>query len=323
MSSTRMTRQASRGFLLAREPRSRHVHELQELYAQFEPIRALSLVPPSLDSSGRCIFETVTEGARRPTETGVALLSVRAASHPQPCSTEGVRAASRTGRRRTARRCTAATRKPSGKGHVVVLAARGLESPVVRENLRAAAVPRPLREARDRRVRRHVTRLAHATTIAVLGFAVIGCGSGPARDTGSATTTTRAKANSAKTARSDRSTKSKRPPKTATTPTVPRKGSKLIATLTAPTHKPTAGEPWPYAIRVTNSAGKAVSGTATVTVETATGQVVDGVGTFDAKRPVRGTYRWPTVDRGKSLFFQVRIEAVEGSDILRYPVRVQ
>ena len=54
--------------------------------------------------------------------------------------------------------------------------------------------------------------------------------------------------------------------------------SPLVATLTAPTHAPKAGEPWAYTIRATHRAGKPIEGTATVTVVAAAGQVIDGVG---------------------------------------------
>jgi len=99
--------------------------------------------------------------------------------------------------------------------------------------------------------------------------------------------------------------------------------SPLVATLTAPTHAPKAGEPWPYTIRATNRAGKPIEGTATVTVVAAAGQVIDGVGIFDAKRVIEQTYRWPRVDRGRALVFQVEISALESTKIVRYPVRVQ
>lgn len=80
---------------------------------------------------------------------------------------------------------------------------------------------------------------------------------------------------------------------------------------------------WPYTIRVTDRTSRPVEGTATITVVTAAGEVVDGVGTFDAKRTVRGTYRWPSVDRGCPLVFQALISALDSTEIVRYPVRVR
>ena len=167
--------------------------------------------------------------------------------------------------------------------------------------------------------------------LALLGS---GCGSGPPVDRDAVATTHASRSQAATTSRANARSVTTSPQRTTRTSpehrrrpatTRPQRGgsSPLVATLTAPTHAPKAGEPWAYTIRATHRAGKPIEGTATVTVVAAAGQVIDGVGIFDAKRVIEQTYRWPRVDRGRALVFQVEISALESTKIVRYPVRVQ
>lgn len=174
-----------------------------------------------------------------------------------------------------------------------------------------------------------------AVSVAILGALGAGCGSSPeseARErTATSPTTTGARgtpAGKTPTTPNRRPRSGKKPTpgnKAKSTTSRPRapKGPALRVALTAPTHTPAAGEPWPYTIHVTDRDGKPVQGTATVTVVTADGKTVDGVGTFDAKNVIRMTYRWPRADRGLTLVFKVRVEAVGGAETARYDVRVR
>jgi hypothetical protein len=91
--------------------------------------------------------------------------------------------------------------------------------------------------------------------------------------------------------------------------------------LLAAGHAASAGTPWRYTVRVFDSKGRPVGGTAIVRV-VAHGAYVDTVGWFKLKGVLRRTYRWSPSLGGSPAIFQVRVIGPGGTRAVRYAVRV-
>ena len=95
------------------------------------------------------------------------------------------------------------------------------------------------------------------------------------------------------------------------------------ATLTAPTHTPRVGQAWGYAVFVRDLAGHRIGGVVVPQVIYRRHKI-DTVGWLKFKNGVfRRAYRWPAVDRGRSLVFRVTVIAKGGSKRLEYRVNVR
>jgi hypothetical protein len=94
------------------------------------------------------------------------------------------------------------------------------------------------------------------------------------------------------------------------------------ANLFAETHTPRAGAVWNYTIKVTNLKGDPIKVVAKQWVFH-NGHRIDTVGWNQFRGTYRHSYRWPTVDRGKSLQFVVRVVGPGGARVLTYAVRVR
>jgi len=98
---------------------------------------------------------------------------------------------------------------------------------------------------------------------------------------------------------------------------------RFTATLVAPTHSPTAGSPWKYAIYVRNlPAGNPIQASAKRFV-LLNGRKIDTVGWNKFRGVYRQNYVWPRVDRGKALLFHVEVTGPGGVWKKDYPIRVQ
>ena len=99
---------------------------------------------------------------------------------------------------------------------------------------------------------------------------------------------------------------------------------RFSATLTAPTPTPRVGEPWRYAVYVRDLKGRRIQAVAKEQVVLrGTTRTIDVIGWNKFFGVRRNTYRWPAVDRGKSLLFQIRVLGPGGTKIINYPIRVQ
>jgi len=98
---------------------------------------------------------------------------------------------------------------------------------------------------------------------------------------------------------------------------------RFTATFVAPTHSPTAGSPWKYAIYVRNlPAGNPIQASAKRFV-LLNGRKIDTVGWNKFRGVYRQNYVWPRVDRGKALLFHVEVTGPGGVWKKDYPIRVQ
>lgn len=90
----------------------------------------------------------------------------------------------------------------------------------------------------------------------------------------------------------------------------------------APTHNPKVGAAWRYTLHATNLAGRPIGVTAKQEVRTDKGLKVDVIGWKTFHGSYAHTYRWPSVDRGKSLVFTVRLVGPGGTKVYKYKIRV-
>jgi hypothetical protein len=101
------------------------------------------------------------------------------------------------------------------------------------------------------------------------------------------------------------------------------------AVLRASTHRPRAGQPWPYSVRVTDLRGRPIA--ARIRMQVLFGGVpvgkVDGGRTFRFvgvwREPRRPPVIWPPRARGQSLVFEAIVSARGATKRLDYPVRVR
>ncbi len=98
---------------------------------------------------------------------------------------------------------------------------------------------------------------------------------------------------------------------------------RFTAALVAPTHSPTAGAPWRYAIYVRSLPdGNPIRATAKRFV-LLNGRKIDTIGWDKFRGVYRQTYVWPRVDRGKGLVFRAEVAGPGGVKRLDYTIRVQ
>jgi hypothetical protein len=98
---------------------------------------------------------------------------------------------------------------------------------------------------------------------------------------------------------------------------------RFTASLAAPTHSPTAGAPWRYAIYVRSLPdGNPIQAT-TKRYVLLNGRTIDTIGWNKFRGVYRQTYIWPRVDRGKALVFRAVVTGPGGSKRLDYSIRVQ
>jgi hypothetical protein len=101
------------------------------------------------------------------------------------------------------------------------------------------------------------------------------------------------------------------------------------AVLRAPTHRPRAGKPWLYSVRVTDVQGRPI--VARIRMQVLFGGVpvgkVDGGRTFRFvgvwREPRRSPVIWPRRARGQPLVFEAIVSARGATRRLDYPVRVR
>jgi hypothetical protein len=101
------------------------------------------------------------------------------------------------------------------------------------------------------------------------------------------------------------------------------------AVLRAPTHRPRAGRPWRYSVRVTDLAGRPIP--ARIRMQVLFGGIpvgqVDGGRTFRFvgvwREPRDSPVIWPPRARGRPLVFEAAVSARGRTTRLRYPVRVR
>jgi hypothetical protein len=101
------------------------------------------------------------------------------------------------------------------------------------------------------------------------------------------------------------------------------------AVLRAPTHRPRAGEPWRYSVRVTDLSGRPIA--ARIRMQVLFGGIpvgeVDGGRTFRFvgvwREPRDSPVLWPPQASGRPLVFEAIVTARGRTARLRYPVRVR
>jgi hypothetical protein len=94
------------------------------------------------------------------------------------------------------------------------------------------------------------------------------------------------------------------------------------ANLFATTHSPHAGDKWSYTINVRNFVGVPIKAVAKQFIFH-DGHRIDTIGWNQFKGTYRRSYRWPTVDRGKTLVFVAKILGPGGQKTLTYTVHVK
>jgi hypothetical protein len=154
-----------------------------------------------------------------------------------------------------------------------------------------------------------------AACLAALALAVVAAGCG-----GSKSKSTTTSASHAATAPATSSTAPATPSGKSSVTTGP-----VRASLTAPNHTPPAGKLWPYAVKVTDAAGKPLAGT----VDTEFlfgGQVVghESPPTHTLKNGgLHDEMTWPAQAVGQPLTLQVVVHTSQGTIALDWPVSVK
>jgi hypothetical protein len=94
------------------------------------------------------------------------------------------------------------------------------------------------------------------------------------------------------------------------------------AAVAGVSRRPQAGQPWSYVVRATDTAGRAVDGTAVLRVLVG-GRVVDTIGWFGFAGSLHRTYRWSPRLRGASALLQASVVGPGGTRTVGYSVRVR
>lgn len=120
-------------------------------------------------------------------------------------------------------------------------------------------------------------------------------------------------------------------PLATTTPEAPPDGSASVTTgpvrgtLSASNHAPVVGRPWPYSVKVTDAAGKPLSGT--VDIEYVFGGQVVGRDTPPTHPVKNGSWhdnlKFPADAAGQPLTFQAVVHTRGGSITLDWPITAQ